>query len=262
MEKRSNKFLLVTAVCFCLLALVGAIGFFLFEKNEINQNADKFKEIAGVEEVSRPDEGSSFEDGGEGQAITEKRVDFAALKAVNPDIYAWISIEGTNIEYPLLRSETEDFYLDHNAEKKKSAYGALYTQKVNSDTFEDFNTVIYGHNMRNGSMFGSLKKYRNRNWFDSHREVVIYTPEKVLKYKVFAAYVYDDRHILYSYDFSDAEGRAAYLKEILSGQYGGNLAGDIKVGTDDRIITLSTCYAEDDERYLVQAVLTESVTLG
>ncbi|MGI6279469.1 MAG: class B sortase [Acutalibacteraceae bacterium] len=184
-------------------------------------------------------------------------VDFSKLKSVNDEIYAWINIPGTNIDYPILQSKTHrSFYLDHNVEKKKSSYGAIYTQDYNTMTFEDYNTVIYGHNMKNGTMFGSLKKYRDRAFFDQNQYIYIYMPGVILKYRIFAAYTFDDRHILLSFDFSDEDDRRLYLDEIYSiRSLNSNFRDDITVGVNDKIITLSTCTSKDDERFLVQGVL-------
>lgn len=182
-------------------------------------------------------------------------IDFESLCEVNSDIYAWISIPEIGVDYPILRSAQEDFYLTHDFEKKTSAYGALYTQSYNADTFGDFNTVIYGHNMINGSMFGSLKKYRNKEFFDQNEHIFIYTPNRILKYRIFAAYTFDDRHLLLSYDFANTEQRKEYINSIMQGEFGGNIRNEAELTENSQIITLSTCAAKDDERFLVQAVL-------
>lgn len=191
--------------------------------------------------------------------VVETPVDFDELKAVNDEIYAWINIPGTNIDYPILQSgEDKDrsYYLNYNVNKEKSVYGAIYTQNYNSTDFSDYNTIIYGHNMKNGTMFGSLKKYRNKTFFDKNQYINIYMPGRVLKYHIFAAYTFDDRHILMSFDFSDEEERQLYLDTVYSVRsLNSNFRDDIKVDTDDKIITLSTCTTNDDERFLVQGVL-------
>ena len=89
------------------------------------------------------------------------------MQSKNPDIYAWLDIPDSTMSYPMLRSEEEDFYLTHNADKQKSKYGAIYTQSYNTATFDDFNTIIYGHNTSNGSMFGSLRKFREKEFLSS-----------------------------------------------------------------------------------------------
>ena len=191
-------------------------------------------------------------------------VNFEELKNVNEDIYAWINIPGDDpdnpiADYPILQSSPnadDNYYLDHNVNKKSSAYGAIYTQKYNNKDFNDFNTLIYGHNMRNGTMFGRLKKYRDKTYFDNHRDINIYMPGRVLKYRIFAAYVFDDRHILLSFDFSNEAEREIYLDAVLNQRkLSANYSDDIEVGVNDKIITLSTCNSNEGQRYLVQGVL-------
>ena len=191
-------------------------------------------------------------------------VDFEELKNVNEDIYAWINIPGDDpesplVDYPILQSSPnadDNYYLDHNVNKKSSVYGAIYTQNYTNKDFNDFNTLKYGHNMRNGTMFGSLKKYRDKTYFDNHRDINIYMPGRVLKYHIFAAYIFDDRHILLSYDFSNETARQLYLEEALNQRkLSANYSDDIEVGVNDKIITLSTCTSNKGERYLVQGVL-------
>ena len=196
-------------------------------------------------------------------------VDFNKLKKVNDDIYAWIRIPYADkedvyiVDYPILQSkegEDRSYYLTHDVNRNKSSYAiirsAIYTQDYNSKDFNDFNTLIYGHNMKNGTMFGTLKKYRNKEFFETNREIEIYMPGRILKYKIFAAYVFDDRHIMLSFDFEEKMDREIYLDTVFSKRsLYNNFADDITVDTDDKIITLSTCTNNDSERYLVQGVL-------
>lgn len=248
---KKTLYAVIAAVLIIALCITVAV---IRENREKQENAEKYKEMVEIVPPSQ--------DENEENAEPTFTVNFEELKQGNPDIYAWIDIPDTVISYPMLRSETEDYYLSHNADKKSSAYGAIYTQNYNSDTFEDFNTVIYGHNMRNGTMFGTLKKYRNKEYFDNNSYINIYTPQSKLTYKIFAAYVYDDSHILYTFDFADKEIRKTYLADIFSGKFGGHLNSDVEVTEDDKIITLSTCTNVDSERYLVQAVLESQEDIG
>lgn len=185
-------------------------------------------------------------------------IDFAALQQQNPDAYAWIQIAGTNINYPILQSETDNsYYLNHNIDGSEGYPGCLYTENWNSKVFTDFNTVIYGHEMRDGSMFHDLMNYDDINYMNEHSNVVIYTPEKILTYKVFAYVEYDDRHILHSYEFAFPDERQAFLDSLHTSRSLGNVfREDVTVTTDSRILTMSTCMpGVDDGRILVEAVL-------
>ena len=187
-------------------------------------------------------------------------VKFEELQAVNPDIYAWITVPGTVIDYPILQHASDNtYYLMHNIDGSYGYPGCVYTENMNSKDFTDNNTVIYGHNMKNGSMFAQLHKFEDPDFFNENREVLIYLPDEVLHYTIFAAQVYDDRHLLYSFDFTDPEVYQKYLDSIFSTRdMSANIDKDVTVTADDQIITLVTCIgSQPNNRLLVQAVLTD-----
>ncbi|MEG2929897.1 MAG: class B sortase [Oscillospiraceae bacterium] len=198
------------------------------------------------------------------QEETEQNpIDFELLQGENPDIYAWITIPDMEIDFPVLQHPADDsYYLTHTELLEKKVRGAIYTERENGKDFTQRNTVIYGHNMDNpkGGMFTALRNYRQADFFDSHRDITIYTPNEILHYKVFAAYETDNRHILFYNDFTTDEGMGKYLAGVYAAaEKDGNVAKDVLVGATDKIITLSTCKSvkESDRRYLVQAVLIE-----
>ena len=194
------------------------------------------------------------------EELVEIPIDFASLEAVNSDVYAWIRINDTIIDYPVVQSLTNDnYYLNRSWDNKHSSAGAIFSQAYNSQDFTDFNTVIYGHQMGAGveTMFHQLTNYLDADFMDSHREIIIYTPNKILTYKVFAAYLYDDRHLMNSFDFSNREVYSNYLSEIQTMDSEEiNIRKEIQVTDADKIITLITCIREEPEkRVYVQAVL-------
>lgn len=187
-------------------------------------------------------------------------VDFEKLRETNADVYAWIKIAGTTVDYPIVQhTEDEEFYLNHSWEGKTAPEGAIFTQTYNSTSFMDFNTVIYGHQMGEGveTMFHQLNKYLDSSFMDEYSEVVIYTPDHVRTYRIFAAVVYDDRHLVNCFDYSTDDGKQTFLDSIyqskdMRNQYQENL----EVTPEDRIISLSTCISgEANHRLLVEAVL-------
>jgi len=187
----------------------------------------------------------------------ENPIDFDSLTAQYPDIYAWIRIPGTNVDYPIVQREGDNgYYLNHTIDGKKKTEGSIYTEDYNSKDFEDANTVIYGHNMKNGSMFKTLHKYKDKQFLLDNSEIYIYQKDRVLKYKIFAAYVYDNRHLMMSFDFEDENIFRNYLNNVLTKRdMSSNINTSVNVTADDKIITLSTCNNNDAQRYLVQAVL-------
>jgi len=194
-----------------------------------------------------------------GIPIPEKQPDFGVLQeTVNEDIYAWIYIPDTKIDYPVLQHPEDNYYyLNHNLDGSRGYPGCIYTEDYNTRDFLDPNTVIYGHNMKNGSMFAGLHLFEDSEYFEEHPYVYIYTEDGLYVYEIFAAYESGNEHILYNNDFSDDYAFLKYLSDIMNGRtMNGNLKEDVTLTSEDRIITLSTCVAgKPDRRYLVQGVL-------
>lgn len=196
-----------------------------------------------------------------GVPIPEKEVDFADLQAnVNGDIYAWIYIPDTKIDYPVLQHPTDNYhYLNYNLDGSKGYPGCIYTEDYNAKDFSDPNTVIYGHNMKNGTMFAGLHRFEDSEYFEEHPYVYIYTEERLYVYEIFAAYESGNEHILYNNDFTDRDVFLKYLAKIFTDRtMNGNVRDEVEVSAGNRIITLSTCVANRaDRRYLLQGVLLE-----
>ena len=191
------------------------------------------------------------------EELMENPIDFDSLTAQYPDVYAWIRIPGTKVDYPVVQREGDNaYYLNHTIDGKKKTEGAIYTEDYNGKDFEDANTVIYGHNMKNGSMFKSLHKYKDKQFLLDNSEIYIYQKDRVLKYRIFAAYIYDSRHLMLSFDFEDKNIFQKYLENVLTKkEMSSNIDTTVEVTASDKIITLSTCNNNDAQRYLVQAVL-------
>lgn len=247
--KRSRKVLIGILLC-VIIGSVSYIGYYYWTQSK---NEKIYKEMQ--KEVVKPER---VKEKDPEVAQVEIPIDFAQLQAQNPDIYAWIQIEGTNINYPIVQSAVDNgYYLNHTVEGQEGYPGSIYTENWNTKTFTDFNTVIYGHDMKDGSMFQNLHNYADASYMQQHPQVVIYTPEKKFTYEIFAAVVYDDRHVLHSFDYAFADQRQAFLDSIYNARNLGNvIREDVSVNTENRIVTLSTCMTgQDDKRFLVEAVL-------
>ena len=213
------------------------------------------------EESSEPEESNPLyhEDLGE-FGVTDRVIDFEALKKdVNKDIYSWIIVPGTVIDYPVLQHPTEmDYYLDHNLNGSTGYPGCIYTQRMNSKDWTDPNTVLYGHNMKNGTMFAALHKFKQQSFFEENPYIYIYTEDnKILVYKIFAAYEFTNQHLLMTYNLISETSIQSYFDMIrtLDG-INNNFDNDIELTAESKVITLSTCISnKPDNRYLVQGVL-------
>lgn len=281
-EKKTNKAALVGCVVFLLIAIVAGVVF-IVQTVKRNQAEDLMEELAQntfVTEESREAEEPTVEESRlmetveetvaeevdplealreMGIPIPEKEIDFADLQAnTNADIYAWIYLPDSKIDYPIVQHPTDNYYyLNYNLDGSKGYPGCIYTEDYNTKDFTDPNTVIYGHNMKNGTMFAGLHNFEDIQYFDENRYVYIYTPDELLVYEIFAAYEYDDRHLLYNFDCTNETIYQNYLDEISNVRtMNRNMKEDVEVTTADKIITLSTCIAnKPNNRYLVQGVL-------
>lgn len=190
---------------------------------------------------------------------TREDIDFEALQERNPDVYAWIEVPGTKVDYPILQhADDNEYYLNHTIDHKKTIAASIYTENYNAKDFEDHHTVIYGHNMKNGSMFRTLHNFEDFDFFQENRDITIYMPDQTRRYKIFAAYTYDNRHLLFSYNWGTPEDFQEYIDDVMAiRDFGAYIDKDMDVTGDDYVITLSTCVNSGDstKRYLVQAVL-------
>jgi len=186
------------------------------------------------------------------------RIDFDALREINPDLFAWLLINDTNIDYPVAQHPIEDdYYLNHDMYGEPRFAGCLFIQKANKNDFSDPNTVIYGHNMKSGSMFSSLHYFENGNFFDGHPYIYVYTPDRILVYEVFAARFFTDDNMLTAYNFADPVSFQKFIDDIYNYRdMRNNIRNDVVVTTKDRILTLSTCVGgSPEERFMVHAKL-------
>lgn len=192
----------------------------------------------------------------------EKTVDFETIKAENADIYAWLTVPGTDVNYPVLQTEEDDYYLTHNLDHSKGRPGAIYSNaSCNNKDFTDFNTIFYGHNMRNGTMFGTLHRFDEADFFEENSTILIYTEENRFTYEIVAVRKVSDVYLPSYYNFEFKDSQQAYIDMFL-----GEITDDIShvregvtVTTDDKLLTLSTCvYQENTARYLVIGKLVET----
>ena len=177
-------------------------------------------------------------------------MDLSELKEINSEVFAYINIPGTNIDY-----------LNRTIEGEYDYHGTLFVQHYNTNTFEDRNTIIYGHNLIDNTMFSQLHKYEDEQFFNEHQKIHIYMEGKNLTYQIFAAFQFTDVHIMYQYKFENNEQMQDFLLDAKD--MGTQMIWDesVKIKEDDCIITLSTCANgnQPKNRWLVLAVLNREV---
>lgn len=243
-----------------------SVGYIIYYYVTLHNKAEVYEELqtevrVETEEVTEQETEEPIEVEEEEEIIIP--IDFDALYEVNSDVYAWIEIEDTNVSYPILQSATDDsYYLSHTIDGIAGLPGTIYTEAIGGTDFEVFNTVIYGHNMNDDSMFGGLNLYRDLDYMMEHEYIVIYTEDAIRTYQIFVVTTFSDAYLVYAYDFERTLDCAAFLEDIISYKSWDNVVrDDIEVTEEDRIITLSTCIGNmPDNRLLVGAVLIEEQT--
>lgn len=196
----------------------------------------------------------SVKEPGASEEEVQTTLDAPALQETNSDIYAWITVDNTKINYPILQNEKDDYYLEHCINLKKGLPGCIYTNSCSQKDFSSWNTVIYGHNMKNGTMFGSLKL--EKDFFDNLNTVNIFTENQKICYEIFAIVEFPDVYIPDIYNEEKESDRDKYIQDIKkAAEENGYLRDGINITTDTPIITLSTCIkGKENKRLLVVAV--------
>lgn len=195
------------------------------------------------------------------QKLADNPIDFKSLQAQNSDIYAWLKVDGTKIDHPIVQSTEDDvFYLKHDAYTKEwEEKGAVYTEMLNHKSFNDPITVIYGHNGYGDTMFTTLHYFEKSDFFNKHSEFVIYTKGRKLTYQIISAFKYDDRHILNSFNFADTavlDEFQSFIQNPDSAVKNVRQKLDTTINKDSNIVILSTCITnQKSNRYLVCGVL-------
>lgn len=242
------------------LVLILAIGVFAFsafqlgkiflEYKEGTDEYNRVREYVTVADTETEDKEDAESKEPEAPKPVSPQVDFNGLKAINPEVIGWIQIEGTSISYPIMKGKDNDYYLKHTFEGNYNAAGSIFIDYTNNSNFEDCNTIIYGHNMKNGSMFGLLRKHFKDRESILGRYIWICTPDKNYRYEIFSSHVVDAAGEVYTLFSAPDQQFAAYLENMKSQSL-------VDFGTEvtekDKVITLSTCTGNDATRFVVQA---------
>lgn len=253
MKNNRNK-VLITILVITIILLIGCVVYVMYQMNSQQKAQEEYSNLASsvASSISQDNTSLSID-----ETLAENPIDFKTLQEQNDEIYSWIYIPDTNINYPVCRSNTNDnFYLDHDIYRNYSFAGSIYSQYCNSIYMHDRVTVLYGHNMADGSMFADLYKFTDTDFFNKHEYFYIYRPQRKLTYRIISVYSYDDRHIMNSFDFDDDKVFEEYLDYIQNPRSFTKVVRDNpKLTTDDKIVTLSTCLNSGDGRLLLQGVL-------
>lgn len=229
MKNMLNRFvtvLLVVVVAFAVLNLGKALYKYWLDAHKY----DKVTELAGAEKFTGD-------------------IDFDKLSKENPDIAAWLYQKGGKINYPVVQANNNSKYLDTLFDGSYGASGCLFVDCRNSKDFSDSNTIIYGHHMKDGSMFGKLEKYKSQKYYKKHKRMELITPEGKFHLKIVSAYVTNTKSDAYDVSFEDDLAKQAFIDEAASKSA---IKCKSKAKIEDRLVTLSTCsYEFHNARFVV-----------
>ena len=225
------------------------------DQEQESENIDNLEDDDALQSISGQEVRTVLEDGEEKTLpVLKNPIDFTQLLSVNSDIVGWVRIRALDISYPVVQGKDNDYYLHRTFEKTDNFAGCLFVNSYNMGDFTDQNTIIYGHNMKNGSMFGKLKNFSDPEVFKKSRYFWIFTPDFIYQYRIFSASVVDKTGLTYQISFTDDE-----FDQFISRAYSNSVVDNqgVTVTKEDRIVTLSTCTGDDSTRFVVMGKLAQ-----
>lgn len=243
--------IILVAIIIVCLSIIGYKYYNYNKDDKLNSEIQDLQPV--INEASDLDNNFSGENDGQDQSKDGDYVNSAneeELKSINSDYKMWIQIENTNINYPVVQGSDNDYYLKHNFRKESNISGTVFVESAN-DIDNDKNIILYGHNMRNGTMFNNITNYKEESFFNEDNKISIIMNNTLYEYEVFSVYVKnvsevnlaigfanEDEFINYAYNQAD---ESLYKK-------------DVDFSAEDNLITLVTCsYEFTDARTIVVA---------
>ena len=249
-----EKIRIILCCIFLAIAIYAAYNIIKIQ-SEYKKSVDAYKKLDNytMEQTISETSGESEE-----EPVKEKpypEVDFAGLKSVNSDVIGWIYVPDTEINYPIVHTSDNDYYLDHLVDRTQNPAGAIFLDTRNPSDFSDLHSIIYGHHMKNGSMFAALKGYKKQDFFDGHKTGYLITQDAAYSIDFFAGHVANVEENAWQLDFDDAADFDNWIKSLKEVSA---FKSDIEPQYGDRIFTLSTCsYEFDDARFVLSGKLTK-----
>lgn len=249
--------LLIISICVFAYAAYRLVLIYMAYKT----GADEYKELRELFSAERiirssddEEDENEWEEDEQGprtiKSVMENPVDFDSLCAINSDVIGWLEMEAIpSISYPMVQGEDNDYYLHRTFQRTDNFAGSIFIDYMNKKDFSDHNTIIYGHNMKDGSMFGVLKNYRDPNVYDKSPYFWIYTPDYIYKYQIstFEEVPYDSPAYQIVFDTNEDFQEYLYRMQDMSEKKTG-----VELTGEDEIVTLSTCTGNEATRFIVQ----------
>ncbi|HEX3017404.1 MAG TPA: class B sortase [Caproicibacter sp.] len=240
----------IIAAAICGIVLLGCM-IRIFQVHSVYSLGDA--RYSGIEQSMQPSGSPRKSTGGSAAAAKPFVFDFQKLKAQNADAAGWIRLPGTSLSYPVVQGGDNTYYLDHTFQKQKSIFGCVFLDGRGKPRLTGQNLILYGHNMKNGSMFADLCRFRDRSYLRGHPEFLLYTKKGMYHCPVFSVHEAAPDSDTYALCFSGRARFSSYLEEM-EGQ--SLYKTGVKTSPNGRILTLSTCVENgQDRRFVVQAVI-------
>lgn len=258
MPPRQHKSLNLIATVFAIsLLLSGGYGvkYILDQKQEIEESRIRQQELlASNQQKAREITENIKKEEQQSKEKTNIHRDFSKLKEKNSDTVAWLSVPGTDVDMPIVQSSDNSYYLTHDFDKKSNVMGWAFADAQNSFPILSTNTIMYGHTYKMTTIFSKLKKVLEKSWLNNEnmQRITLDTEKERLIFKVFSVYTIEETTDYLQIDFSSKESYQEYLNQSLK-----RSIKDFKTvpTTNNKIITLSTCYQNSNQRLIVQAKL-------
>ncbi len=229
--KRRIIWVLITI---CAIGILFCSYFLVSDKQATREAATAYQNLRQMKNSSLP-----------GQE--RNPIDFIELQKINPDTVAWITLEGSPIDYPILQGSDNQYYLSHLMTGEPNKLGSIFMDYRNEKDFSDKITLLYGHNWQDNLMFAVLEQYKNQEYYDQHPAMELYTPEGVFRIEFFAGIVVDGGYESIPTEFNGEEAFQEYVQFLKDHS---TFQSQTIVQGDDRVITLCTCsYDYDNARY-------------
>ena len=261
-DMKKNIYKIILGFCLVII-VVASVNIYLLTReyqkgiNEYKQ-LEKYVEVVKEPEAQLPSQQDQAleEETAESVIPVSLEIDFDQLREINDDIVGWLYYEPLDLSYPIVRGDDNEYYTHYTFENEKVSSGAIFMDFLNRKDFSDYNTIIYGHNMRNGTMFGSLKKLMNdTSIVEEDPYFYVFTEDKAFMYEIASLYITNVESETYNLIASeeDQQDYIEYIQKVSSWYW------DKEITSADKIVTLSTCHGlHSDNRTVVQGVLIAS----
>lgn len=243
-SNKLRKIIFILSAIVFVVSLAIIVKLWLIEPNENNSTMKEIEELYYKDADSEP---------------PQERGDLASLLSVNSDIKGWIKIDNTPINYPVLQSAQTDstYYLHRNYKKNSSGFGSIFLDSLCDISKPSKNLILYGHNMRDGSMFGNLLKYDNLDFYKERPVIMFDTLDEQGDWKIISVFktnTLEEQGELFNYLMIDFSNDKDFLDFVYNVKIRSLIDTPVDIGKNDRLITLSTCsYELKDFRTVVVA---------